>query len=1185
MQKAWLLACFVFSLLHIFLIECPIALAGNDRERPAKTAKGSAPANFTQDQSRRLRQRDGFKTQLAQLRGAGKFAEALVLAEKMLLVDREVFGPDHPLVAQSLAQTAELHVKLHDFPDAKRAAEHVRRIQAAWYTEQHWRAKDARLALERIEKLAALDKGSLARLEDLDAKMRGLIADRHYEEALPLFQQKLKLEKEFLGDKYQDLTALIVLASQVQMRSLLRGESQWKDYADFLKTTRGPQHPEYARALTQLGVLLYQKGSRAGAVKIFDQAAAIYIDTLGAFDLDYAVWVLHLGRMEGLLVREPDMGEALSRQAADIYAACRGQSDPQYADCLTLIGQIQYQRGAYGQAEQNLKQAMEIHKTANGDHSREYAADLGALAMVYHAKHEPELARPLLEKASRIRKLTSKPPTATQTAAEIRTEITRLIENHETPAATELCRKLVEIDRKNGDKNPDLVGDLWRLASNLRTTGKPAEAAAVFEEAAAVSKKNYGPTYNWYRLSLQAAADIYLQQKNYALAEPVYQELETLCRECDGDKSLRFGRVLDQEGVIREARGDLSGAAALFEKTLPIYRDTLGSSTQLFSMRLYALAELYQRLGRSERAEPLMREGLESQESALADLCTVQSEAQRFQSLRLVRRYLDQYLTASSNADASLVYDHVLRWKGAALTRPLEDWIRDQPELKDLFEKLARASARISRLAFAAPAAGKEESWAGELRTLRNDKENLESEIARQSLVFRWEAQQRRLQTQDILRALPVNAAIVDYIQYRGGPGQERLAAFVLRADRPPTRVEAQVGSTASWRMEQMRNLVVQGRCDLNWLAELRKTLWQPLTDALKGADLVLIAPDGALAHLPFAMLPGSRPGTWLLEEQSISYITAGRQIVEIFGPHASRGLGGLLAVGAIDYGADTGGNTGAADAVVDARTRAGFAPLPGTGREIGQCRELYAKEFAGERATVLTGIEPTVDRVRRELGGGYRYVHLATHGFFESAEHLARFAATAASAPGLPNFSGGTEAFTTLPLLRSGLAFAGAGRPAPGALARDRGVMTAEEIGSFDLRGSDLIVLSACDTGLGTIEAGQGVLGLQRAFAQAGARTLVTSLWSVDDAATSVLMENFYRNLWSRHMTKVEALRQAQIAILREPAAVLSRREELAKAITGIRSATRGFEQGKVTGAQSPPVFWAAFVLSGDPR
>src|SRR5262249_19597419 len=246
-------------------------------------------------------------------------------------------------------------------------------------------------------------------------------------------------------------------------------------------------------------------------------------------------------------------------------------------------------------------------------------------------------------------------------------------------------------------------------------------------------------------------------------------------------KSLRFGRVLDQEGVIREARGDLSGAAALFEKALPIYRDTVGSSTQLFSMRLYALAQLYQRLGRSERAEPLMREGLECQESALADLCTVQSEAQRFGSLRLVRRYLDQYLAATRKADASLVYDHVLRWKGAALARPLEDWIRDQPELKDLFEKLAKTSARISRLAFDAPTAGKEESWARELRTLRNEKDNLESEIARQSATFRWEAKQRRLQTQDIQRALPPNAALVDYIEYRGDQGRQRLAAFVLR--------------------------------------------------------------------------------------------------------------------------------------------------------------------------------------------------------------------------------------------------------------------------------------------------------------------------------------------------------------------------------------------------------------------
>src|SRR5439155_3692898 len=97
---------------------------------------------------------------------------------------------------------------------------------------------------------------------------------------------------------------------------------------------------------------------------------------------------------------------------------------------------------------------------------------------------------------------------------------------------------------------------------------------------------------------------------------------------------------------------------------------------------------------------------------------------------------------------------------------------------------------------------------------------------------------------------------------------------------------------------------------------------------------------------------------------------------------------------------------------------------------------------------------------------------------------------------------------------------------------APDRGILTAEEVAGLDLRGTELVVLSACDTGLGKEAGGEGVLGLQRAFQGAGARALAASLWKVDDAATSVLMEEFYANLWRKKLPRLEALRQAQRAV-----------------------------------------------------
>jgi len=154
----------------------------------------------------------------------------------------------------------------------------------------------------------------------------------------------------------------------------------------------------------------------------------------------------------------------------------------------------------------------------------------------------------------------------------------------------------------------------------------------------------------------------------------------------------------------------------------------------------------------------------------------------------------------------------------------------------------------------------------------------------------------------------------------------------------------------------------------------------------------------------------------------------------------------------------------------------------------------------------------------------------------------------------------------------------------------REDGILTAEEVQSLDLRGTELVVLSACETGLGQGHYGQGVLGLQRAFQAAGASAVVASLWKVDDAATTVLMEQFYTNLWSRKMPKLEALRQAQLTVLNNPSLVSKRRAEPAKQ-RGVDEKEEKLPQGGPTApptAPSPrsdPALWAAFVLSGDGR
>jgi len=286
--------------------------------------------------------------------------------------------------------------------------------------------------------------------------------------------------------------------------------------------------------------------------------------------------------------------------------------------------------------------------------------------------------------------------------------------------------------------------------------------------------------------------------------------------------------------------------------------------------------------------------------------------------------------------------------------------------------------------------------------------------------------------------------------------------------------------------------------------------------------------------------------------------------------------------------------------AEVPANVRAGLMPLPGSGIEAQAIGRRYATAFANARCVVLSGDQPHEARVKAELAKRWRYVHLSTHGFLGLPSQVARLKAMLHAeqrkSPFLRQLSvDEREVVNLLPELRCGVVLAGFQKPpqpaADGWVLED-GILTGEEVSGLDLRGTDLVTLAACQTGVGTHRTGVGVLGLQRAFATAGAKTLVATLWRVDDAASSVLMERFYSHLWPKGgkdpLGKLEALRQAQLDVLNHPEWVRHRRDELRKQL-GPRGwklrKPKPLPPGEKPPPRSPPADWAGFVLSGDWR
>jgi len=279
------------------------------------------------------------------------------------------------------------------------------------------------------------------------------------------------------------------------------------------------------------------------------------------------------------------------------------------------------------------------------------------------------------------------------------------------------------------------------------------------------------------------------------------------------------------------------------------------------------------------------------------------------------------------------------------------------------------------------------------------------------------------------------------------------------------------------------------------------------------------LAPDGNLTRLPFEILPGT-DGGHLIDEYQISYLSVGRDVLRS-GAEPTVQPGPPLVAADPDFDLQTVGERGPSAAT------APFEHLDGTRLE-------------GERIAELLEVVPLLGPrvLEKHIKGSRspRILHIATHGFFlpDAPRDLNKEQVGLEAMGGLEDGGWARLAGLESSLLRSGLALAGANTwLRGGALPEDAedAILNAEDVSSLDLMATELVVLSACETGLGEVQVGEGVYGLRRAFVLAGVKTLVMSLWKVPDDQTQELMEDFYRRVLEGQ-PRAEALREAQLAM-----------------------------------------------------
>jgi CHAT domain-containing protein/tetratricopeptide (TPR) repeat protein len=342
-------------------------------------------------------------------------------------------------------------------------------------------------------------------------------------------------------------------------------------------------------------------------------------------------------------------------------------------------------------------------------------------------------------------------------------------------------------------------------------------------------------------------------------------------------------------------------------------------------------------------------------------------------------------------------------------------------------------------------------------------------------------------------------------------------------------------------------------------LRELVKLVYEPMRAQLTRAKRWVISPDAALWLVPWAALPVSSEGRFAIEDHVVHLTVSGRDLLATR-PRVSTAPAVIVADP--DYDLAPGKSLAKARALGRA-TRGGPSPTAPTPPRPAEAFDRLEHSAAEARA-----IKPLIQAYARSepelyLGDtasetvfkalkGPRAVVLSTHGFFLEDPRPARPGVL--SVPGL--FGEATDGLAN-PLLRCGLAMAGYNRAAPDSGADlDDGLLSGLEVVGCDLRGTELVVLSACETALGKVQSGEGVAGLRQAFQLAGASTVVATLWKVPDTESYQLMAATFQGL-ARGRGPATALREAQLAMLADRR---TRSEEV------------------------QPFFWAAFSVTGFP-
>lgn len=932
----------------------------------------------------------------------------------------------------------------------------------------------------------------------------------------------------------------------------------------------GPDDPSLANSLNNLAELYVIQSKLTEAEVMLKRVLEI---RLKAPETDFSLVVKCLNSL-GDLYREQERYFEAESILVKAWHICNREFEPDNPDLavtLNYLGDLYNQLGNYEKADSCYQRALGIwEKTGHRD------LDVGVFNLARNCMMKGDFlnAEKGFKRALEIME-SNLGPDHVNVAYLLTTLATLFNKMGKNEDAIECDKRALLIKEQTyGGDHPDVAFALNNLAYDYITQGMYIEAEPLLKRSLEIFQKNDWQNEPTFANILQSLAELYTRQKRYNDAEPLMERAVSILSSEYGEMHPEVANLLTFQADLYRLVGAYDRADSLFDRAHDIFQRTIGPEHPKTARNL-ELSSLLKRYGkdfetsreRAFRAFTIRKKNFEdfsiilAERDALTYCMLMRQSAGNYLSCFLDGQFRDEknlaeaagVILASKGQVSDEIYERKKMLANAA-----------DSALVQLTERYRMLKLMISRKFIAGSEEGRNEEFFSELDSLQKEADHQESELAERCSAVRLKQEIEKIDYKKLASLLPSNSVLVEYIKYnyRGAAPEDvvpipRYMALVINDKGELTlRDLGEAASTDALVQEYRRHFldITSDRRNPNIIdqtryrelaAKLYEKLWQPIVNSTISKKMVLIAPDGGLNLISFGALVAP-DGKYLVETQALHYLSSGRDLIRL---HDSYREGrGLMAFGDPDYDAPISTLPGVTDSTSNAvneatRNAEGMInirsvtsrltadirvePLPGTRLEINRIVDNWKKSTA-EPVTVYLGREAGEAAFKREAPG-HRIIHLATHGYFLAGECQSfRQDLTYESTPAYRGEN---------PLLLSGLFLAGANRREQN---RDDpksedGVLTADEVVGINLEGTRLVVLSACETGLGEVKDGEGVYGLRKAFQMAGARTVLSVLWSISDTATAEIMSRLY-NLEEKNLAEtVRRLQVEKIEALRE--------------------------------------------------